>query len=137
MIRLLSALPLFIYSMLIIYLSNQPNIQLPDLGFNLQDKFLHLVAYFVYGSTIIIALLGNFPEMAKKKLIIFVITIGCIFAASDEIHQFYIPGRVASFWDWVADVLGVLFSLLTIKPISKRMKVKGKINIPKIFDKVN
>jgi VanZ family protein len=30
------------------------------------------------------------------------------FAALDEFHQMYIPGREASFWDLVADVGGLV-----------------------------
>ncbi len=32
------------------------------------------------------------------------------YAASDEMHQSFVPGREESIWDWTADAIGVLIS---------------------------
>lgn len=32
------------------------------------------------------------------------------YAASDEIHQSFVPGREASIFDWMADAVGILIS---------------------------
>lgn len=32
------------------------------------------------------------------------------YAASDEVHQSFVPGREMSFMDWLADAVGILIS---------------------------
>ena len=38
--------------------------------------------------------------------------ISVIYAASDELHQFFVPGRQATIGDWAADTLGILFFMI-------------------------
>lgn len=33
-----------------------------------------------------------------------------VYAASDEVHQSFVPGREMSFMDWMADAVGLLIS---------------------------
>ncbi len=35
------------------------------------------------------------------------VLLGALYAASDELHQFFVPGRQASVYDWLLDVSGV------------------------------
>jgi VanZ family protein len=37
---------------------------------------------------------------------------GAGFAALDEFHQRYVPGREASLWDWTADLAGLAVGFL-------------------------
>jgi VanZ family protein len=34
---------------------------------------------------------------------------------SDEFHQYFVPNRDANFYDWIADVVGVVLTLVIIK----------------------
>ena len=114
--RLKYNLPALIVASAIFFASHQPDISIPDIGFGLTDKFLHLVAYFVFGITLIVAFRGNFINLGSKKLVILVFFLGAVYAFSDEIHQYYIPGRDADFFDWLADITGItLSSLLSLK----------------------
>ncbi len=36
---------------------------------------------------------------------------GTLYAASDELHQLFVPGRHASGWDWCIDTTGVLLGI--------------------------
>ena len=38
-----------------------------------------------------------------------------VYGASDEWHQYYVPGRYADVWDWVADIVGATVVLLLIR----------------------
>ncbi len=111
MYRMIYFIPWLMLSLAIIYLSHQERIEFIDNTFYMSDKLLHFLAYFIYGLTIQFAFI-NSSNYLKKKFIILVLIIGTLFAASDEIHQYFIEGRSSEILDWVADTLGVLVSLL-------------------------
>lgn len=93
--------PVLIYALFIFSLSNRayPNAQ-PVFSI----KVFHPIEYLVLGVFISLALL---PALWEKGLAAFsarVFLIGVLFAASDELHQAFIPGRVPRladilFWD--------------------------------------
>lgn len=102
------ALPVIIFSIAIFYFSHQsrPPDTLPK--FEHSDKLMHFIAYFLYG----LALQFSFSKIRKKSRYIFLtILIGALYAASDEFHQSFIPGREADIFDWLADFLGIIASL--------------------------
>lgn len=109
--RFLYYLPLLLFSLAIIYVSNQENIDFLKNGFIFEDKILHFLAYFLYGLTIQFAFI-NSKNVNTKKFYITVIIIGALFALSDEIHQYFVKGRSADVFDWIADSLGIISSLL-------------------------
>jgi len=39
------------------------------------------------------------------------ILAGALYAASDELHQLFVPGRRASVWDWCIDMAGVILGI--------------------------
>ena len=90
-----------------------------EIGIEFKDKILHFIAYSALGSSIIIALLRNRAEWSRKKLITMVLIIGALYGASDELHQYFVPGRSCDFADWIADCIGISFSLLFINIFDK------------------
>jgi len=46
----------------------------------------------------------------KKKVLVASMLYSILFALSDEIHQYFVPGRLSDPMDFVADILGVLIS---------------------------
>ena len=70
-------------------------------------KFIHLsafgiLAFFIYNS------------FAKKHfLMAWIMTT--LFAATDEIHQFFVPDRTGSVWDVALDSLGAFIALALLK----------------------
>lgn len=64
----------------------------------------HMVEYFPIG------LLGM--TLSKERKWRLVIGLCAIFAASDEIHQFFIRGRGAQVSDWAEDMIGVIAGML-------------------------
>ena len=55
----------------------------------------------------------------RKKLIMVVLLIGALYGASDETHQLFVPGRSCDIADWIADCVGISFSLLFINIFDK------------------
>lgn len=117
--RLIFTIPVIIIALVIFILSSMQQPPIPDLGFVLQDKLLHLIAYFFLGVTLIMAIIANIKNFTYKKLFLIIFLIGAVYGASDEFHQYFVPGRDCSIWDWVADCLGILLSFSFIKIIHK------------------
>ncbi|MFI5144557.1 MAG: VanZ family protein, partial [Ignavibacteria bacterium] len=47
-----------------------------------------------------------------------------LYGASDEFHQYFIPGRDCEFFDWVGDTVGAILAVLAIKYfLSKKLKL--------------
>ena len=96
--------PAVFYAALIFLLSSLPGNQIPELGFDLGDKLIHLVEFGLLG----LFLVRAFGLTAHPYAL--TILAGTLYAASDEVHQFFIPGRFSSGGDFFADVLGVMLA---------------------------
>ena len=96
-------------------------IKLPD--FSNSDKFLHFFAYGILGMLIARGMLAAKSKRLNDNYFFFTLLFGFLFDLSDEIHQYFVPGRNADIYDWFADCLGILvFTLLYKKFIHKKMK---------------
>jgi VanZ family protein len=69
---------------------------------------VHFVFYAVFAWLMFRAL--RTPNAARR--IITVLVVIAIFAALDEFHQRFIPGRYMDVEDWVADMTGASIGLL-------------------------
>ena len=116
--RWASILQLFIATGTCIYFSAQENIQLPNVSS--VDKILHLIAFFIYGLSLQFFFIALFQKNKtnNKKYAILTIIVGFTFALSDEIHQYFVPGRRADIIDLLVDWLGICLSLLCIKIVN-------------------
>ncbi|OGU12689.1 MAG: hypothetical protein A2X61_11700 [Ignavibacteria bacterium GWB2_35_12] len=117
--KIIFILPAAIGTLLILFFSHQSRPPFIDLGFEWNDKLLHMLAYFVYGSSLIFFLLGNFENIRIKNAIIYILLFGAVFGVTDEIHQSLIPGRDAEIFDWLADCIGISLSLSLLSPLNK------------------
>jgi VanZ family protein len=46
---------------------------------------------------------------------------GAVYAASDELHQLFVPGRLASVYDWALDMAGVAHGILATYFLALRL----------------
>ncbi len=85
------------------------------------DKVAHFGAYFVLCGLWLLALSWKTPPWSLSRIIILslVFTIG--YGAFDEIHQAFVPGRVASLADLLMDALGAI----TASEFVRRFAPKG------------
>lgn len=76
----------------------------------------HILAFFCFAFFLLISLVKG-----KEKYLIFslAILISMIYGISDEIHQFFVPGRACTIFDVGLDSIGILFAsmiyLISIK----------------------
>ncbi|HOQ49569.1 MAG TPA: VanZ family protein, partial [Candidatus Kapabacteria bacterium] len=93
-------------------------IEFPDLGILNLDKLLHLVAYFFYSLLLMLFFISNF-NFNKRKVLLITFVFATLYAISDEFHQSFVPGRDASVYDLLANILGISLSLLCNNFINK------------------
>ena len=98
--------PSVAYALLIFILSSLPSLKSPDIGISFQDKIYHVLEYAVLGFLLQRGFENPGGSAWKRFLLISAIGVG--YAASDEIHQWFVPGRECDFLDFLADAAGVL-----------------------------
>jgi VanZ family protein len=118
--------PAIFWLILIFVLSSIPNLTGPDLKFKLQDKFYHFIFYAIFGFLIGRAFFfqSRFQQL-KNNFLIFGIVFGALYAMSDEVHQYFVPGRTMSPWDALADIAGVIFGLMIFNWWVKNKRLKN------------
>ncbi|MEZ5360115.1 MAG: VanZ family protein [Candidatus Zixiibacteriota bacterium] len=102
----LYTLPLLLYAVLIYWVSSLEKLPDPHIEFDLIDKVAHAIEYCVF-SVLAHRFFAAFEPKSAKTVYIGAILLGLFYAASDEIHQLFVPGRFCDFYDWVADAIGI------------------------------
>ena len=105
--RLLTAwLPVVLWAGLIFGLSS-----IPDLGTGLGGwdlalrKLAHAAEYTVLGFLLLRALGRERPSVLA----------GVLYSVTDEVHQHFVPGRLAAPWDVAIDAAGVLVGVYVVR----------------------
>lgn len=93
-----------IYMAAIFALSALPDLSLPY-TFEGDDFFLHMVEYGILGFLLSWALVNS---GVVRKLVLYGFLVGLLYGMTDEVHQYFVPGRRASLLDLTADGLGSL-----------------------------
>jgi len=106
----------FGYMVLIFVVSGIPGDHLSDAKLFSHDKLLHLLEYTVLG--VFCGWVCITPEnLNGGKWVDYALAIGIgwLFAVSDEIHQYYVPGRTMELNDFIADAAGIILGILLYK----------------------
>jgi VanZ family protein len=94
-------LPVF-YAVAIFGLSSIEYI--PDVGQpENSDKVAHFLLYYFFTASIYWALT---PRLTRPRAALAAAIIAAAYGATDEFHQWFVPGREMSIYDWVADAAG-------------------------------
>jgi VanZ family protein len=88
----------------IFYVSSQPNLAIP----NTLAVSGHSAAYCGLAVLVVRALAGGLPRRIGVRLAATAMLISIVYGISDELHQAFVPGRVAGAYDVVADAIGAL-----------------------------
>jgi VanZ family protein len=104
-------LPLIAYCLLIFIQSSFPSpVKEPDIPFF--DKYLHMLGYALLGALFCRAY-GSLRFGGKfwRIALLSVLSAG-LYGISDEIHQYFVPGRSADVMDAAADFVGAVWGVL-------------------------
>jgi hypothetical protein len=101
---------LIAWMLLITYWSDQSTLPIDApvirvLLFDVQHRIAHLIAYGLLG------LLAGWAFDGWRRATLSAIVLTAVFAATDEIHQFWVPGRKARVDDWLFDILSAALAL--------------------------
>ena len=107
-------LPPFLYMALVFYLSSLPKPPSPQLDWANVDKLYHLLEYAVLGFLVARVLFNTSYRIFRFSPWISVLLLVCLYAASDEWHQSFVPNRFASVSDWIADCFGCILGALAM-----------------------
>lgn len=97
--------PAFAYGCVIIIMSSLPGGELPVLPFLNGDKLVHALEFGLFGLLLFRAL--RFPPISQSPFRL-TLALGIPFAALDEIHQLFVPGRFCDVFDFLADCIGII-----------------------------
>jgi len=88
--------PVIVYAAAIYYMSSIPILGLPGIGPTvIRDKYWHLLEFFVLAGL----LLRAFKAYQWRGAYYFAVLFTMLYGGLDEIHQFFVPGRVLSVLD--------------------------------------
>jgi VanZ family protein len=103
-------LPTLLWAVAIFLVSSVPELDTAVIRLQGCDKMAHFVEYFVLGWA-----LRYWSRDSAKFL-----AGGIAFAALDEFHQRYVPGREMNLWDFVADAAGVTAGFVIAGAVYRR-----------------
>ena len=89
-------------------------------------KTAHFCVYAALGALLCLASLG-FPAPLRRHYRL-PLGIGVLYAASDELHQAFVPGRGPAVGDVALDGVGVLFGIAVVLLLARRIWKKKKTN---------
>ena len=75
-------------------------------------KFAHVFAYFVLGMLVMGAAFTHKVKLVTQIAAAFVVSV--LYAVSDEIHQFFVPGRSSEITDVLIDAAGAAIGIAVI-----------------------
>jgi VanZ family protein len=106
-------LPVIMYAGLIFLISSISSLPTKMPFFTLKDKLIHFLEYAVFGFLLWRSAIRWKIDTGLARLILLTLILGMAYAGSDEIHQYYVPGRDGNIYDWIADVIGLAVGLVT------------------------
>lgn len=122
-------LPPLLWAGLIFWNSSQSDITVPVALFPHTDKLIHGGVYFILAWLIIRALLIYLPKKTFCTHAIITTVLGLVYGASDEWHQFFVPGRSCDILDWFADAAGILLAVFIFYWFQKKVQKQNKNRI--------
>ena len=121
--------PPLAYMVFIFLLSSMPVPRaLPEFAF--ADKLYHTIEYGILGILVLRALWISMPDRGLRFLFVSTVIFSTFYGLTDEIHQYFVPGRFSSIYDVMADGIGSFIGAYIYINVGER--VKG--NIPNLYN---
>ncbi|MCX6640917.1 MAG: VanZ family protein [bacterium] len=103
--------PLLIWLTAIFVMSSFHKTFIPQSKYISWDKVAHIIEFGILGYLTARAIYFSGVRFLYRSFVIMTILLGVLYAASDEFHQYFVPGRFASVYDVMADGIGVAIGL--------------------------
>lgn len=102
-------LPVLGYLALVQFVGARPDFQVPPLFPNV-DKLVHVIEYLILGVLLVRAVRGGLTGPLPLQAALIAVGLGLCVGASDEFVQSFVPNRMSSVNDLLADATGLLFA---------------------------
>lgn len=113
--------PAILVAIILFILSSIPYPPTIKLNVSYEDLIMHAIAYGVFGFFVARALYNqNGYLRLKENLLLFTFIIGTVYGISDEIHQYFVPGRFSDILDVLADSVGIIIGFAVFNFIGKK-----------------
>lgn len=89
-------------------------------------KCAHIILYFLLGISLnlLLTAIYQIKKIDSKHIRYLSITMfGLLYAITDEIHQYFVPGRTSSVFDILYDMIGFLIAIVLSELIKKRKRI--------------
>ena len=96
----------------------------PPGGFSILPIAYHILAYFFLAVFVNFALIKGKKTKTHRIYITLIITF--LYAISDEMHQYFVPGRSLSGYDILLDLSGILLACFLYLVLIKQRKIYNK-----------
>lgn len=121
--------PVALY-LIVIFVFSSLSINVNSIPLLRSDKVAHIVEYSLLGFLFMRAYLNTAGLKYRLRGIFTTTIFTFLFGCSDEYHQLFVPNRVVSLGDVMADTaggfIGSIFYLIVLYIIFKKEKVDGK-----------
>lgn len=117
-------LPSVLFAALIFFLSSLDQSTVGKFSWGIGDFFLHSAEYNLFGVTLIWAFYREKPRIELKPSYRLAVSTGALIAIADEFYQSFIPTRHSSVEDVVADVFGLILSIIIFSLMLKIPKLE-------------
>ena len=93
------------------------------------DKSVHVGLYAVLGALIARALASGSLRAVTMRVAVLSVVYTTLYGISDEVHQHFVPPRVAETWDVVADATGASIAAGVLCAWARRAAAPAKTTI--------
>jgi VanZ family protein len=115
---------LAIYWIGMFVMTSLPGRSLPSV--RLSDKIIHAASFFLLGGLfLVVSMIQDRFGFLGRRPVLWALVILLIYAALDELHQEWIPGRDGSIGDWTADFVGAAAGVFLAYILFRKRLAKG------------
>ncbi len=101
--------------------SSRSSVTIP---FDAPDYYAHGASYAVLGFLLARALAGGQLAAMTVRLALVATVLGTLYGISDEFHQSFVPGRMATVSDVIADGVGALVGGLVAAGVGRFLRAR-------------
>ncbi|GAW93133.1 VanZ family protein [Calderihabitans maritimus] len=98
--------PVFLYMGVIFYFSSKTGEEVSFV--TIPDYFSHGLEYMGLSYLLFRALHNTAPDLPTGKIAAWAVAISIFYGITDEIHQYFVPGRTSAISDLLADAVGAV-----------------------------
>jgi VanZ family protein len=115
--RIAFKIAFWLWTVLLLTLTSVPKLKMPIEHVLNIDKLAHLGFYAIWALLFALMFHPRTWITVRKRLII----LGMWVPLLDELHQIPIPGRMFSWWDLLADLIGIGLAILLLQVLFRAM----------------